>query len=49
MGKHLRVMSCIPDALMADALTPPIPIPSGHRVHLRVEVAGTFGGAVFGG
>jgi len=38
LGKHLRVMSCIPDALMADAFTPPIPIPSGHRVHLRVEV-----------
>jgi xylan 1,4-beta-xylosidase len=31
-------MSCLPDALMADAFTPPIPIPSGKRVHLRVEV-----------
>lgn len=38
LGKHLRVMSCIPDALMADAFTPPIPIPTGNRVHLRVEV-----------
>ncbi|HMO65944.1 MAG TPA: glycoside hydrolase family 43 protein, partial [Verrucomicrobiota bacterium] len=38
LGKHLRVMSCIPDALMADDFTPPIPIPSGHRVQLRVEV-----------
>lgn len=38
LGKHLRVMSCIPDALMADAFTPLIPIPSGKRVHLRVEV-----------
>jgi xylan 1,4-beta-xylosidase len=38
LGKHLRVMSCIPDALMADAFTPPIPIPSGKRIHLRAEV-----------
>ncbi|MCC7375456.1 MAG: glycoside hydrolase family 43 protein [Verrucomicrobiales bacterium] len=38
IGKHLRVMSCVPDALMADAFTAPIPIPSGHPVHLRVEV-----------
>jgi len=38
LGKHLRVMSCIPDALMADAFTAPIPIPSGKRVHLRAEV-----------
>lgn len=38
LGKHLRVMSCIPDALMADAFTAPIPIPPGRRVHLRVEV-----------
>ena len=37
-GKHLRVMSCIPDALTADAFTPPIPIAPGHPVHLRVEV-----------
>ena len=38
LGKHLRVMSCIPDALMADAFTPPIAIPSGKPVHLRAEV-----------
>jgi xylan 1,4-beta-xylosidase len=38
LGKHLRVMSCIPDALMADAFTPMIPIPSGKPLHLRVEV-----------
>lgn len=37
-GKHLRVMSCVPDALMADAFTSPIPIPDRHPVHLRVEV-----------
>jgi len=38
MGKHLRVMSCIPDSVQSDAFTPPIPIPAGKRVHLRVEV-----------
>ena len=38
LGKHLRVLSCAPDALMADALTSPIPIAPGRPVHLRVEV-----------
>ena len=38
VGKHLRVMSCIPDSLQADAFTPPIVIPAGRPVHLRVEV-----------
>ncbi len=38
LGKHLRVMSCIPDALMADSFTSPIPIVAGKRVHLRAEV-----------
>jgi xylan 1,4-beta-xylosidase len=38
LGKHLRVMSCLPDSAMADAFTPPIPIPAGKPVHLRVEV-----------
>jgi xylan 1,4-beta-xylosidase len=38
MGKHLRVMSCIPDSVQTDAFTPPVPIPAGKRVHLRVEV-----------
>ncbi len=37
-GKHLRVMSCIPDAPQSDAFTAPIPIPSGKPVHLRVEI-----------
>jgi len=37
-GKHLRVMSCIPDSLQADAFTPLIAIPSGKPVHLRVEI-----------
>jgi xylan 1,4-beta-xylosidase len=38
VGKHLRVMSCLPDSTQADAFTPPIPIPAGRPVHLRVEV-----------
>jgi xylan 1,4-beta-xylosidase len=38
LGKHLRVMSSLPDSLQADAFTSPIPIPSGRPVHLRGEV-----------
>ena len=37
-GKHLRVMSAFPDQVMADAFTPPVPIPSGVPIELRVEV-----------
>jgi xylan 1,4-beta-xylosidase len=38
VGKHVRVMSCVPDSPQADAFTPPIPIPAGKQVHLRVEI-----------
>ncbi len=38
LGKHLRVMSCLPDSVQTDAFTAPIAIPSGKPVHLRVEV-----------
>jgi xylan 1,4-beta-xylosidase len=38
VGKHLRVMSCLPDSTQTDAFTPPIAIPAGKPVHLRVEV-----------
>ncbi|MCW5556184.1 MAG: glycoside hydrolase 43 family protein, partial [Verrucomicrobiae bacterium] len=38
VGKHLRVMSCLPDSTQADAFTPPVAIPTGKPVHLRVEV-----------
>ena len=38
IGKHLRVMSCAPDSMQADSFTPPIAIPTGQPVHLRVEV-----------
>jgi xylan 1,4-beta-xylosidase len=31
-------MSCVPDSLQTDAFTPPIGIPSGWPVHLRVEI-----------
>jgi xylan 1,4-beta-xylosidase len=38
MGKHVRVMSAIPDGVVADAFTAPVAIPAGKRVELRVEV-----------
>jgi xylan 1,4-beta-xylosidase len=38
VGKHLRVMSCVPDSPQTDAFTPPIAIPAGKPVHLCVEV-----------
>jgi xylan 1,4-beta-xylosidase len=38
LGRHLRVMSCLPDSLQADSFTPPIVIPTGQPVHMRVEV-----------
>jgi xylan 1,4-beta-xylosidase len=37
IGKHIRVMSALPDAPVADAFTPPIPAPGGP-IELRVEV-----------
>ena len=37
-GKHLRVMTCTPDSPQTDSFTPPVAIPSGARVELRVEV-----------
>jgi xylan 1,4-beta-xylosidase len=37
-GKHLRVMSALPDHVTADAFTQPIAIPSGAPIELRVEV-----------
>ncbi len=38
LGKHLRVMSAIPDGVVGDAFTAPIAIPAGRRIELRVEV-----------
>jgi xylan 1,4-beta-xylosidase len=38
LGKHLRVMSALPDQVQSDAFTPPIPIAANRPVELRVEV-----------
>ena len=38
LGRHIRVMSCLPDAVQSDVFSEPIAIPDGVRVHLRVEV-----------
>ena len=38
LGKHLRVMSSLPDQIQTDAFTPPIPIPRNGEVHLRAAV-----------
>ncbi len=37
-GKHLRVMSCVPDSTQTDAFTAPVSILASKPVHLRVEV-----------
>jgi xylan 1,4-beta-xylosidase len=37
LGKHIRVMSALPDAPVSDAFTAPIPVPAGP-IELRVEV-----------
>jgi len=38
VGKHLRVMSCLPDQVQADAHTSPIAVPRGTPVELRMEI-----------
>ena len=40
VGKHLRVMSSLPNHVSSDAFTPIIPVPAGKPVQLRVEVDG---------
>jgi len=37
-GKHLRVMSALPDQVSSDAFTPPVAIPDRVPIELRVEV-----------
>jgi xylan 1,4-beta-xylosidase len=37
VGRHIRVMSALPDSPQADAFTAPIPVPAG-RIELRIEV-----------
>lgn len=38
LGRHIRVMSCLPDQVQSDAFSAPVAIPAGGPVHLRVEV-----------
>jgi xylan 1,4-beta-xylosidase len=38
LGKHLRVMSCLPDQVQSDVFTPPIALPVGKPVQLRAEI-----------
>ena len=38
LGKHLRVMSALPDSPQGDAFAPPIAIPANGAIQLRVEV-----------
>ena len=38
LGRHLRVMSFLPDQVQTDSFTPPIPISRRVPIHLRVEV-----------
>jgi len=38
LGKHIRIMSCLPDQLQTDVFSAPVAIPPGVPVHLRVEV-----------
>jgi xylan 1,4-beta-xylosidase len=38
LGKHLRVMSCLPDSPQTDAFSAPIAIAPDHPVELRVEI-----------
>jgi xylan 1,4-beta-xylosidase len=38
LGKHLRVMSTLPDQVQADTFTAPIAIPAGSPLELRAEI-----------
>ena len=38
LGKHIRIMSCLPDQVQSDWFSAPIGIPAGVPVELRVEV-----------
>ena len=38
LGKHVRVMSALPDQVQADVFTAPIASPSGASVELRAEI-----------
>jgi xylan 1,4-beta-xylosidase len=38
LGKYLQVMACLPDPPDTHSFTPPIAIPAGKPVHMRVEI-----------
>jgi xylan 1,4-beta-xylosidase len=38
LGRHIRVMSCLPDQVQSDSFSTPIALPGNAPVHLRVEV-----------
>jgi xylan 1,4-beta-xylosidase len=38
LGKHIRVMSSLPDQAQSDAFSAPVALPAGSPVYLRVEV-----------
>lgn len=38
LGKHIRVMSSLPDQVQPDVFSEPIRVPAGVPIHLRVEV-----------
>ena len=38
LGKHIRVMSCLPDQIQSDVFSAALKLPEGQPVHLRVEV-----------
>jgi xylan 1,4-beta-xylosidase len=38
VGRHIRVMSCLPDQVQSDVATDPIPLPAEGPVSLRVDV-----------
>jgi xylan 1,4-beta-xylosidase len=37
-GRHIRVMSRVPDQVQTDAFTPPISVPRGVSIELRAEI-----------
>jgi xylan 1,4-beta-xylosidase len=38
LGRHLRVLSCLPDAVVADQFTPPVPVEGDGPIELRADV-----------
>jgi xylan 1,4-beta-xylosidase len=38
IGRHLRVLSCLPDTVVSDQFTPPVAIPSDGPIELRADV-----------